>query len=93
MLLFRCIGSLAFPLCCFLLVKKIIQDGFNWSLALSVLILAVIAEIPFDQLRYARLFRWNEQNPVFALLICILLCGIIRSESLAHTARCFGHSF
>lgn len=63
------IGSLAFPLFCFLLVEGFMHSSSLKKYAASLGILAVVSEIPFDLVYSGTVFNPSRQNAVFALLL------------------------
>ena len=67
--LFRCIGRLAFPLYCFLLVQGYVHTRDLGAYARRLLLLAIVSEIPFDLLIFGRLSSGMEQNVLFSLLL------------------------
>ena len=70
--LFRCIGRLALPLYCFLLVQGYIHTRDVRAYARRLLLLAIVSEIPFDLLIFARMASGAEQNILFSLLLALL---------------------
>lgn len=63
------IGGLAFPLFCFLLVEGFLHTGSLKKYAVSLGILALISEIPFDLVYSGNFLNLSRQNPVFCLLL------------------------
>ena len=70
--LFRCIGRLAFPLYCFLLAEGYVHTHDLRAYAKRLLLLAIVSEIPFDLLIFARVSSGMEQNVLFSLLLGLL---------------------
>lgn len=74
-LLGRCIGRIAFPLFCFLLVEGFYKTGNIKKYAIRLAACAVISELPFDC--FNGLFITNtpfaKQNVVFTLLIGLFM--------------------
>ena len=66
---FRCVGRLAFPLYCFLLVQGYIHTRDLRAYARRLLLLAILSEIPFDLLIFGRVSCLVEQNVLFSLLL------------------------
>ncbi len=79
--LFRCIGRLAFPMYCFLLVQGFVHTKDVWAYARRLLLLAIVSEIPFDLLIFGRISSAAEQNVVFSLLLALLSVYVLKSLS------------
>lgn len=67
--LFRCVGRLAFPLYCFLLVQGYVHTRSLRAYCRRLLLLAILSEIPFDMLIFGRIASGMEQNVLFSLLL------------------------
>lgn len=66
----RMIGRVAFPIYCFLLTEGFCHTGDRWRYAGRLLLMAVIAEMPYDLFLYG---RWNCNGQSVMLT---LLCGV-----------------
>ena len=66
---FRCVGRLAFPLYCFLLTQGYLHTRNRLAYGRRLLMLALVSEIPFDLLIFARPVCAAEQNALFSLLL------------------------
>ena len=70
-LLLRCIGRVAFPLFCFLLVQDLLSEGRLLPRAVGLVLLAAAAEIPFNLLTFGRLFCADEQSVAVSFLFSL----------------------
>ena len=69
---FRCVGRLAFPLYCFLLTQGYLHTRNRCAYGTRLLLLALLSEIPFDLLIFAKPVCAAEQNVLFSLLLGLL---------------------
>lgn len=76
----RQIGRLAFPLFCFLLAEGFVHTKNRLKYGLSLLIFAVISEIPFDLMLSGGFLDFRHQNVYFTLLIGFLLLWLLDSS-------------
>lgn len=77
---FRCVGRLAFPLYCFLLVQGYGHTRDLRAYVRRLLLLALLSEVPFDLLIFGRTACFAEQNALFSLLLGLLALAL--SDSL-----------
>ncbi len=84
--LFRCIGRLAFPIYCFLIVQGYLHTSDLRAYGRRLLLLAFLSEIPFDLLIFGRLTSPMEQNVLFSLLfgLMALACADTLKEKPLH---------
>lgn len=76
--LMRDLGRFAFPIFCFLLIEGFLHTRNKIRYGASLLILALISEIPYD-LEHTGTFFYEEQNVFFTLFFGFLgLCAIGR---------------
>lgn len=72
-LIMRCIGRLAFPIFCFLLVEGFEHTGNVSKYALRLAAFCIISEVPFDLLFSGTPLEFGYQNVFFTLLIGLLV--------------------
>lgn len=78
--LMHCVGRMAFPLFCFLLVEGTLHTHDRWKYGRNLLVLALISEIPYDLVRWGTVIA-PGQNVFFTLFLGYLsLCAISRWE-------------
>ena len=84
--LFRCIGRVAFPIYCFLIVQGYLHTQNLRAYGRRLLLLAFLSEIPFDLLIFGRLASPMEQNVLFSLLfgLMALVCADTLKEKPLH---------
>jgi hypothetical protein len=66
------LGSVAFPLFCFLIVQGFIHTHSKEKYMLRLGGFALISEIPYDIAHYGKLFNFNLQNVLFTLFFGVL---------------------
>ena len=75
--LMRDIGRLAFPLFCFLLIEGFLHTRSKVRYGVSMGVMALISEIPYDLEHHNRLFEIHGQNIFFTLLLGYLaICAV-----------------
>ena len=84
------IGGLALPILVFLLVQGISETSNLGKYILSVGALAIISEIPYDMAYYGEVFHWGQQNPVFGMLLAMLMIYFMKlTESKGSITKVF----
>lgn len=77
MTLMRCVGRIAFPIFCFLLVEGFLHTSNIKKYLLRLALFALITEVPFDLAIAGMPFSMAYQSVMLTLLIAMLmLCGI-----------------
>lgn len=72
------IGVIALPLIIYMLVEGFKHTANDVRYLLSLAILGIVSEIPYDLAFHHQFFFWDEQSPALALFICgafIMLCS------------------
>lgn len=81
MMIMRCIGRLAFPLFCFLLIEGFSYTRNRYKYTLRLFLFSLISEIPFDYAFRHAFISFGYQNVFFTLTIGLLV--LILSEQIS----------
>ena len=65
----RCIGRIAFPIFCFLIVEGFHHSHSQFNYLMRLLIFAFLSEIPYDLAFSGKFFDFSDQNVFFTLAI------------------------
>lgn len=72
------LGGLAIPVFAFLLVEGFLNTSSYSRYLLSLLIFAVISEIPYDLANYGHIWDLTGQNALFAMVLSLLMLYFLR---------------
>lgn len=75
----KVVSSCAVPLFAFLLVEGFIHTSSFRYYFLRVVGLALVTEVIYDFTIFGKPFYWGEQNPVFGLMIAMIMLYLFRS--------------
>lgn len=53
------------------------MDGQRMALRLRLLVLALVCEVPYDYVVFGSAFDMRSQNPVFGLVVALIVLGIL----------------
>lgn len=72
------IGGLALPIIAFLLVEGFLKTENYKKYLLTVLLFAVLSEIPYDFAMTGRAIYWSSQNPMMSTALCLVVMYFYR---------------
>ena len=76
-LVFRCIGRIAFPIFCFLLVEGYFHTHNRIQYMIRLGIFAVLSEIPYDLAFKDQVLEYTHQNVFFTLFFGVLMMCVL----------------
>lgn len=74
----RCVGRLAFPIYCFLLVEGFLHTHSVRRYAGRLALFAVVSEVPFDWAFFGTTFSWERQNVYWTLLLGLAAMALLQ---------------
>lgn len=77
-LMLQAVGSSALPIFCLLLVEGALHTSHYGKYFLRVLGLAVVTQLPYNLLVTGSLLAMNKLNPVFAMVMCMMMLYFFR---------------
>lgn len=72
------LGGLAVPVFAFLLVEGFLNTSSYRNYLLSMVIFALLSEIPYDYAVSQKLIDWSSQNALVTMCICLLMLYFLR---------------
>lgn len=75
--LFEAISWIAAPIYAWLLVDGKAHTSNPWAYGIRLLVLALICEVPYDLATTGQPLDWRSQNPVFALVVTLVVLSVI----------------
>ena len=73
----RCIGRIAFPIFCFMIVEGLLHTRSRVKYAVRLFLFGIISEIPFDLMLGGKVIYWGYQNVYFTLWLGLLAIWVI----------------
>ncbi len=86
------IGVAAIPIYAFLLVQGVLYTSNIKKYVLTVLIFALISEVPYDLAVSGKAFNWEDQNVLFTVLIALIMLWLLKifeGKGLGPKLLCF----
>lgn len=72
------IGMMGISIYAYLLAQGVEHTSSMGKYALSVLVLALISEVPYDLAVYGRVWSWESQNTLWAVLIALITLWMMK---------------
>lgn len=67
------LGGLALPIFAYLLVEGFLNTSSYRKYLLSIVLFAVVSEIPYDLAMAGKLIDWSSQNALVTMAVCLLM--------------------
>ena len=72
------VGMIPISIYAYLLVKGVVNTSSMRRYTLSVLVFALISEVPYDLAVYERVWNWESQNPLWTVFITLVVLWLMR---------------
>ena len=72
------VGMTAISIYAYLLVQGVRHTSSMGKYALSVLVFALVSEVPYDLALYGKVWSWESQNTLWTVLIALITLWIMR---------------
>ena len=73
------VGMIAISIYAYLLVQGVEHTSSMGKYALSVLVFALISEVPYDLAVYGQVWNWDSQNTLWSVLIALVTLWMMKS--------------
>ncbi len=81
-LVFRCIGRIAMPIFCYLIVVGMFATKNIRNYMLRLAVFAMLSEIPFNLAFQGKILEFHKQNVFFTLLIGLSVIWLVEQEKM-----------
>lgn len=75
-------GGLAAPIFAFLLVEGFLNTSNYKKYLLTMVIFALVSEIPYDLAMEQKVFDWSGQNALVSMTICLVMLSCLKTAEL-----------
>lgn len=82
------IGGLAIPIFAFLLVEGFFYTSDYKKYLLSIVLFALISEVPYDLAMSQKAVDWSSQNGMITLAVCLLMLYFLRMVKTENSLAC-----